>query len=49
MVSEYGMGYRAIKVRSPAEASMSRPALGVKRGRCVTLTTHPPPHLVPRS
>jgi hypothetical protein len=58
-VSAYGLDFRVIEVRSPAEtkgffplASVSRPALGpterpvqwvpgVKRGRGVTLTTHP--------
>jgi hypothetical protein len=61
IVSGYGLGDRAIEVRSPAEAkdfssslcaSGAHPAScpmgtgvlfpGVNRGRCVTLTTHPP-------
>jgi hypothetical protein len=54
-VSDYGLD-RAIGVRSPAGAKdfssslcvqTGGPSPGVKRGRGVTLTTHP--YLVPRS
>jgi hypothetical protein len=69
IVSDYGLDYRAIRDRSPAEAKdissnlcvqtdsgahptsctmgTGSPFPGTKRGRDVTLTTHP--YLVPRS